>query len=145
MARKKIKQQQFVLDCSVVLAWFFEDETDHYAEAVEDAMVSATALVPSLWRLEVANALFVGERRKRTTEAKITAFLGLLKQLPILQDDETAARAWHESLNLARAHSLSVYDAAYLELALRRGLPLASNDNPLKVAAKAVGVDEFTP
>ena len=69
----------------------------------------------------------------------------LLKSLPITIDDETAVRAWQESLHLARAHQLSAYDAAYLELALRRGLPLATLDNPLKVAAAAVGVAEYEP
>jgi predicted nucleic acid-binding protein len=145
MAKKKTKSNRFVLDCSIVLAWFFEDETDDYADAVQGTMVSAVAVVPSLWRLEVANALCVGERRKRTTEAKVTAFLNLLKSLPISQDDETWTRAWQESLNLARAHQLSVYDAAYLELALRLGVPLASIDNPLKAAAVVVGVGEYRP
>lgn len=84
MAKKRTKPNEFVLDCSVTVAWFFEDETDDYAEAVEDTLTKAMALVPSLWRLEVANALLVGERRKRTTEAKVTAFLSLLKLLPIV-------------------------------------------------------------
>jgi predicted nucleic acid-binding protein len=135
----------FVLDCSITLAWFFEDETDAYADAVRDSLASASALVPSLWQLEVANALVVGERRKRTTEAKATAFLTLLKSLPITADDETATRAWQETLHLARAQNLSAYDAAYLELAVRLGLPLATLDEPLKAAAKAVGVPEYRP
>jgi predicted nucleic acid-binding protein len=145
MAKKAAKENEFVLDCSIAVAWFFEDETDAYAEAVEDALASATAFVPSLWRLEVANALLVGARRKRITEAKVTAFLRLLEHLPVAQDDETWARAWQESISLARTHQLSVYDAAYLELALRRGLPLASSDDKLKAAAKTVGVKEFKP
>jgi predicted nucleic acid-binding protein len=145
MARKKPQVRDFVLDGSVTIAWFFEDETDDYADSVEDALTVATAIVPSLWRLEVANALLMGERRKRTTEAKVTAFLSLLKLLPIAPDDETANRAWQETLNLARTHNLSVYDAAYLELAVRRGLPLATLDAKLKAAAFAVGVNEFKP
>jgi predicted nucleic acid-binding protein len=145
MGKKKTKAAEFVLDASITLAWFFDDETDPYADAVEDALTTATAFVPSLWYLEVANALLVGERRKRTTEAKVTQFLSLLKQLPIVPDDETAYRAWQESLVLARAHDLSVYDASYLELAMRHGLPLASNDAKLKAAAKSVGVEEFAP
>jgi predicted nucleic acid-binding protein len=145
MAKKKTKTSKFVLDGSVTVAWFFEDETDDYAESVEDSLVSATPIVPSLWRLEVANALLVGERRKRTTEAKVTTFLSLLKRLPIALDDETGARAWQESLALARAHNLSVYDAAYLELSLRRNLPLATIDGRLKAAAVAAGVAEYKP
>jgi predicted nucleic acid-binding protein len=146
MARKKNpKPRTFVLDCSVTLAWFFEDEADAYAEAVEDSLASTTAVVPALWPLQVGNAALVGERRKRATEAKVTHFLTLLESLPIRADDETAARAWQETLQLARAHKLSVYDAAYLELAMRRGLPLATLDECLKAAAAAVGVPEYKP
>lgn len=101
--------------------------------------------MPSLWPLEVANALLAGERRKRTTAAKVSQFLSLLQALPVRLDGETSPRAWHDTLHLARAHGLSVYDAAYLELALRRGLPLASLDAGLKAAAGAVGVAEFRP
>jgi predicted nucleic acid-binding protein len=147
MAKRKSKEKPgaFVLDGSITVAWFFEDETNTYAESVEDALARAAAVVPALWPLEVANALLVGERRKRTTEAKVTQFLALVTSLPIAIDDETAARAWQESLQLARAHHLSVYDAAYLELALRRGLPLATLDDPLKAAATAIGVSEYKP
>jgi predicted nucleic acid-binding protein len=143
--KQKAKAVEFVLDGSVTVAWFFEDETDAYAEAIEDSLMSASAWVPSLWCQEVANALLVGERRKRTTEAKVSAFLTLLRSLPITTDDETEARAWQESLHLARAHGLSTYDAAYLELAVRRGLPLATLDDKLKAAASAVGVPEYEP
>ena len=145
MARKKPKPDRFVIDCSITMAWFFEDEADAYADAVQAALLSANAVVPSLWPLEVANALVVGERRKRTTEAKVTTFLTLLKSLPITLDDETALRAWQDSLCLARAHNLSAYDASYLELALRRGLDLATLDERLKAAAQAVGVAVYTP
>ncbi len=147
MARRKSKAKPgaFVLDGSITVAWFFEDEADAYAESVEDALASAVAVVPALWPLEVANALLMGERRKRTTEAKVTQFVALITSLPITIDDETAARAWQESLHLARAHNLTVYDAAYLELALRRGLPLATLDDPLKAAAAAVGVQQYRP
>jgi predicted nucleic acid-binding protein len=147
MAKRKgkAKPATFVLDGSVTVAWFFEDEADAYAEAVEDSLTEATAVVPSLWRLEVANALLMGERRKRTTEAKVTQFLVLVGALPISVDDETVARAWSETLNLARAQNLSVYDAAYLEVAERRGLPLATLDAPLKAAARAIGVAEYRP
>ena len=143
--RGRTNAGSFVLDCSITLAWFFEDETDAYADAVRDSLASVSAVVPSLWPLEVANALLVGERRKQTTEAKATAFLTLLKSLPITTDDETATRAWQEALHLARARNLSAYDAAYLELALRLGLPLATLDRPLTAAAKAVGVPEYRP
>ena len=147
MAARKRKRRtgRFVLDCSVTVAWFFEDEADAYAESVEDTMDHAAAEVPSLWPLEVANALLVGERKKRTTEAKVGQFLALLKSLPIAIDGQTTARAWQETLQLTRGHDLSVYDAAYLELALRRGLPLATIDGKLKAAAAAIGVTEYKP
>jgi predicted nucleic acid-binding protein len=106
--RSKAKRQAFVLDCSLAVAWFFE--ADAYAQAVEDSLATTAALVPSLWPLEVANALLVGERRQRATEAKVTTFLGLPKSLPITTDDETASRAWQESIHLARTHQLSAYD-----------------------------------
>jgi predicted nucleic acid-binding protein len=96
-------------------------------------------VVPALWHLEVANALLVGERRKRTTAAKVSHFLTLLSALPITVDEETATRAWSDTLSLARTHGLSAYDAAYLELAVRQGLPLATLDEPLRAALRTVG------
>ena len=143
--RNKARAEAFVLDCSLTVAWFFEDEVNDYALAVEDSLPTNAALAPTLWPLEVANALLMGERRKRTTEAKATIFLGLLKSLPISLDEEAASRAWQETIGLARTHRLSVYDAAYLELALRRGLPLATLDDRLKAAADAVGVGAYMP
>jgi predicted nucleic acid-binding protein len=149
MAKKgkglRTKKQAFVLDGSVTMAWFFQDETDAYAEAVEDALARVEAVVPAIWPLEVANTLVVSERRKRSMEAQATTWLSYLRALPIVVDDETATRAWDDTLSLARAHQLSAYDAAYLELALRRGLPLASLDDKLKAAAKAVGIAEYKP
>jgi predicted nucleic acid-binding protein len=88
----------------------------------------------------VANALLVGERRKRCTQADTTAWTGFLQSLPITVDQETTGRAWGDVLNLARSQNLSVYDAAYLELALRLGFPLATLDEKLNAAAAGVGV-----
>lgn len=127
------------------MAWFFEDEGGEYADAVQDALAvrSAQAMVPSLWSLEVANTLVVGERRKRTTEAKSHRFLTLLSLLPIRVDGSTAAQAWGDTIRLARSHGLSAYDASYLELAARLGLPLATLDDRLRAAARAIGVAIF--
>lgn len=136
---------EFVLDGSVTMAWYFKDEADAYADSVRDGLVQARAFVPTLWPLEVANTLVVGERRKRSTPAQAAAWLGLLGALPIVVDDETSGRAWRETLDLARAHNLSAYDAAYLELAMRRGLPLATLDDKLRAAAAAVGVTLHVP
>ena len=142
MAKKARKPgvAEFVLDGSLALAWYFKDRADPYADAV-----AARAAVPLIWPLEVANAVLMGERRQRSTEAQATVWLGYLASLPIAVDDETNDRAWGEVLSLARAHRLSAYDAAYLELALRRGLPLATLDDKLKAAASAVGVPMFAP
>jgi predicted nucleic acid-binding protein len=145
MAKRKKKLDAFVLDGSLAVAWCFPDEQAPYAQAVLDALASTTAFVPSLWHLEVANALLMGERRKRSTEADTARWLAFLTPLPITVDDETPTRAWGDVLRLARAHTLSAYDAAYLELALRRGLPLATLDGKLKAAAAAAGVVEYTP
>lgn len=143
--RQRAAVNAFVLDRSLAVAWFFEDEISRYAQAVEDSLPTATAVVPSLWPLEVANALLMGERRKRATEANVTAFLNLLAALPISVDDDTAGRAWQSSLHLARSHRLSVYDAAYLELAIRQRLPLATLDDNLAAAANAAGVPAYGP
>jgi predicted nucleic acid-binding protein len=140
-ARKS--REGFVLDNSIVMAWSFEDETDEYAEAVLDRLAIARAVVPALWPLEVANALLMGERRKRSTEAETIKWTGILKSLPIVIDGETNAHAWSDTLSLARGHNLTAYDAAYLELAIRRGLPLATIDGKLKFAAETVGVALF--
>lgn len=148
MAKKRkstTKATRFVLDCSLTVAWFFEDEANSYAQAVEDSLATSSAVVPAHWPLEVANALLMGQRRKRTSEAKVTTFLGLLQSLPIMMDDETMLHAWQESLSLARTYQLSVYDAAYLELSLRQGLPMATLDEALKQAAGACGVPKYKP
>ncbi|MEO6811114.1 MAG: type II toxin-antitoxin system VapC family toxin, partial [Isosphaeraceae bacterium] len=133
----------FVLDCSVTMAWCFDDEATAYTNSVRDQLTDGRAVVPSLWPLEVVNATLVGERRKRLDEARGQRFLTLLDALPIIVDDETVHRAFGEIAHLARAHQLSAYDAAYLELAMRLGLPLATLDSKLKAAAQAVGVSLF--
>jgi predicted nucleic acid-binding protein len=142
---RKAVVTEFVLDGSIALAWYFKDEADPYADAVAARFTIARAAVPSIWHLEVANAVLMGERRRRSTEAQAAKWLSYLGSLPIAVDDQTNDRAWGEILSLARAHHLSAYDAAYLELALRRGLPLATLDNRLKAAASALGVLAFAP
>jgi predicted nucleic acid-binding protein len=145
MAKKtqKPKTDSFVLDGSVALSWYFADEADSYADAVAARFPQVRAFVPAIWPLEIANALLMGERRKRSTAAQAAKWLSYLESLPIEVDDETIHRAWTDVLNLARARQLSAYDAAYLELAFRRGMPLASLDDGLKTAARAVGVQEY--
>jgi predicted nucleic acid-binding protein len=130
----------FVLDGSVTMAWCFDDEATPYTDGVRDRLAIARAVVPTIWPLEVANAALVGERRRRLDEARTVRFLALLGDLPIVVDDRTSGRAFGAIAHLARAHNLSAYDAAYLELAMRRALPLATLDAKLIAAARAVGV-----
>lgn len=134
----------FVLDGSVTLVWSFTDEDDDYATAILDKMPDLQAHVPNLWPLEVANALLVGERRGRTTLANVAHFLAILGTFPIAVGDEMVAKAWVATINLALACKLFFYDAFYLELAMRIGLPLATLDDKLKTAADAVGVMLFS-
>lgn len=130
----------FVLDASSVLAWCFEDEAGPEADAMIERAAAEGALVPSLWPLEVANALVAAERRNRIARTDSESFVSLLEELPITIDASTAAHAFRETITLARDHGLSAYDAAYLELALRAELPLATNDRTLRRAATALGV-----
>ncbi len=124
-----------VLDCSVTLAWVYRDEITTAVSGVFDAIRKSGAWVPDLWRLEVANALQTGIRRKRHAGDFRDATLNDLSRMPIEVDAETADRAWGATLQVAIRHQLTLYDAAYLELAIRRGLPLATLDTGLRRAA----------
>jgi predicted nucleic acid-binding protein len=130
----------FVLDCSLTMAWCFEDEATPYTDGVQDQLITGRALVPTVWPLEVANATLMGERRKRLDGARGGRFLTMLGGFPIIVDDATSTKAFGETLHLARAHGLTTYDAAHLELAIRPGLSLAALDEKRKTAAIAVGV-----
>ena len=132
----------FVLDTSLSCAWCFADEASAESWALLERLQGAQAQVPSLWLWEVGNVLVQAERKGRITSAAIRTFLGLLETLPIRIDQVTTATAWHDTLALAlaRSHRLTTYDAAYLELALRLGLPLASRDQALNAAASKEGV-----
>jgi predicted nucleic acid-binding protein len=128
----------FVLDTSVTMAWCFEDEATAETEAVLDRLAGEEAVVPALWRLEVANVLLVAERRGRMTEARVARFLGLLEQLPIRLDPVAAGFA--TVLSIGRRHGLSAYDAAYLALAERLSAPIATLDQDLLAASRRAGV-----
>lgn len=132
----------FVLDCSVTMAWLFQDEagpnTDQLLKELRDD--DGNAIVPNLWRLELGNTLTQAERRGRITAAQLTTVLELVRGLPIATDAETDSRAFREILNLARTTSLTTYDASYLELAMRHGVPLATLDKALIRAARGVAV-----
>ena len=134
---------RFVLDCSTTMAWCLQDEARPVADAVLATLETDEAVVPNHWPLEVANVLAVCERRERVTAERIMEFVGFLAALPIVIDDWTAKNAFGDVLTLARTHGLSTYDAAYLELALRTGCPLASLDGPLNKTAAELGIVIF--
>ena len=128
-----------VLDSSVTLSWFFEDERTAATASVLERVVEQGAVVPAIWRLEVANALQSGLRRGRVDAAFRDATLSDLAQLDIVSDPDTDRHAWAETLQLADRFRLTLYDAAYMELAQRRHLPLATLDHELRMAARALG------
>jgi predicted nucleic acid-binding protein len=136
----------FVLDTSVTMRWFFGDGKPAelaFAARVLDALRTDTAIVPVTWGLEVANVMARAEARALVTEARSGEFLELLDGVSIEVDAATFTHARSTTLQLARRHKLSAYDASYLELALRRGLPLATLDEDLQKAAKKAGVKRF--
>lgn len=137
--------KRFVLDCSVAMSWCFEDEADSYATVMLDMLPESEAVVPSIWTLEVANVLLVAERRGRLTEAEGLQFLSLLCALPITVEYPTPILHLEPILLLGRRHNLSAYDAAYLELAMRNGLPLATLDERLREVAGRLGVALVAP
>jgi predicted nucleic acid-binding protein len=130
-----------VLDSSVTLAWIYPDETMDAIRQVFEDIADAGAVVPALWRLEVANSLTVAPRRGRIAEALQAAALADLAFLDITVDAATDAHAWGGTLHLADCLGLTLYDAAYLELAQRRALRLATLDTALMAAAQALGVE----
>lgn len=133
--------KRFVLDASVALAWCFPDEATSGTEAILDSLANGTeALTPGIWPFEVANALLVGERRKRVTVAQVASVLQRVAALPISLDSVRVDRTFDQVLSFARQEQLSEYDAAYLELALREGLPLATLDESLRSAATRAGI-----
>lgn len=134
---------QFVIDNSVVMAWCFADEESIYADFVLDSLKDNDAIVPAIWPLEVGNVLVVGERRHRLSEADSARFLSLVHNLPISVDQETPDRMMREIVALARHHQLSTYDASYLDLAMRRDIPLATRDAALRKAADRSQVPIF--
>lgn len=132
-----------VLDCSVTMAWCFEDECDPYAEAVLSSLGDAQALVPPIWPLEVVNVLLVAERKKRLHRADSSRFLELLGGLPIIIDQGVSLMKLGGILSRGRELVLSAYDTAYLELAEREGLPVATCDARLRAACKKSGLRLF--
>ncbi len=145
LSKKKAVAQKptkgLVLDSSIAVAWCFPDEQDAYSQSVLDALANETAIVPDLWHLEVANTLLVGERRKRSTQANTVQWMTFLASLPITVDEHTHMNAFGDIIALGRSHNSvrircclsGIGDTAWAK-------PLATLDDKLKAAAKAVGV-----
>lgn len=130
----------FVLDCSIAVAWCFEDEADPAVDGLLDDLKIQGAVVPALWPLEVGNVLLQAERRGRITMATVDARLAAFAKLPITMDTTSWHRLQAAMLAVARLHRLTAYDAAYLELAIRARLPLATRDGALVRACDSAGV-----
>jgi predicted nucleic acid-binding protein len=128
----------YVIDPSVALAWLLPDETNDRADAFRAAIENgADAWIPVHWWLEIGNGLLMAERRQRITPDQVVQALSFVNSLPLEEDEETAGQIPSRTLTLARRHGLTIYAAAYLELAQRRGAILASFDDALlKAAAK---------
>ncbi len=130
-----------VIDGSTALGFVLTDE--QFPDALKALQATENGIptfVPAHWSVEVANGLLMAERRKRVSQADVAEALSLLYGLPILIDEETAQRSGRDTFAIARQYGLTIYDAAYLELAMRRGAALATNDRDLSKAAKAAGV-----
>lgn len=131
---------RFVVDNSVVMAWCFEDETNKYTDAVLEYLENSEGVVPAIWPLEVGNVLLVAERKGRLGKADVVRFLELISSLPISVEQESPERMLTNIIDLARELHLSTYDASYLDLAMRTGLPIATQDKVLMKAARKCGV-----
>lgn len=133
----------FVVDASLTLSWCFSDEETPYSRSILATLNTSYALVPALWPFEIANALTVAARRQRVTHSGIAVFLETLRRLPIQIERREALWLWQAVLPLAREYRLSAYDAAYLELARRERMPLATLDADLLEAARKLGVPQL--
>jgi predicted nucleic acid-binding protein len=130
-----------VLDCSMTMAWLFEDEKTKKSEQLLTRLAQEdTAIVPAIWTWEVSNVLLVAQRRKRITRSQASGFLSMLKALPIKVDEKAMLHAHEATYELALEQHLSAYDASYLEIALRRQLPIATLDKKLNQVATDLGL-----
>ncbi|MBN2326833.1 MAG: type II toxin-antitoxin system VapC family toxin [Candidatus Omnitrophica bacterium] len=138
--------REFVLDCSATMAYFFKDETSAYVDgAFETLAEDGRALVPAIWLLEIANTCLNAERRKRLTIRDVEEIFSILEALPIEVAPYLDLKSTRRIQSVARAHNLSAYDAAYLELAKRESLPLVTLDKKLKQSTAKAGVSLWTP
>jgi predicted nucleic acid-binding protein len=133
-----------IVDSSIATAWCSRSQATPISDAAFEAAIEHGALVPAHFALEVANSLWQLERRGKITAAAVDEFFALLARLMIEVDTATSV-VQHALLSVARQHDLTVYDAAYLELALRTGLPLATRDGALARATREAGATLFIP
>lgn len=130
----------FVIDCSVAMAWLFQDEATPRTAGLLKRLATEAAMVPAWWFIEITNVLAMAERKGRISATQSDAFVRDISALPIERDHEAPDRAFNQILGLCRTHRLTSYDAIYLDLALRSGLPLATLDEDLRRTAKKLGV-----
>jgi predicted nucleic acid-binding protein len=137
---------RFIVDASVALCWYFEDQAAAYTEAVFECLAQGDqALVPSVWPLEMVNALVVAWRQKSVTSEQLEDFIADLKDLPVEVDSQGSERVYSSIFRMSCQHQLSSYDAAYLDLAVFEGLPLATLDKNLRAAARRLRIEIFNP
>lgn len=135
---------RYVVDPSMAMTWLFTDEKRADCDALQDELATTSeAIVPQHWSIEVANAILMGERRKRVSAAMVRMFVESIDALRVHEDHLARKNVFSDTLSIARAHNLTAYDAAYLELALRTGARLGSLDGSLRRAAKSMGVEVF--
>lgn len=132
-----------VIDASVALAWGFPDEASDYADQVLVALAGQTILVPAIWATEITNAVLVAERRRRIRQPEIRRFVELLGDLTVVMDSQTVTDSVSNIAPLGREYGLSAYDAAYLDVAMRHGAPLATLDRDLRKAGHEAGIEIF--
>ncbi len=138
------READFVLDCSVTMAWCFDDETTEYSETILESLRVKSALVPVIWPLEVTNVLLMAMKRRRVTTVKAAVFLDSLNDLPIKLANSKPLNSMMSIFELGHEQKLTSYDAAYLELALAHNIPLATMDKDLMNAAKSAGIKLLT-
>ncbi len=130
----------YVLDCSVAMTWFFDDEYTASTDALKEMLRNGSVIVPTIWPFEVANVLWSTERQKRIKPYQSEKIKHLIQKLPIEVDNHLESDPLGNTLELAREYDISVYDASYVDLSLRLGIPLASLDNKLRTAATSAGI-----
>lgn len=134
------KPYGFVLDCSITMAWCFEDESNEFSDSILEHLENMSAVVPTIWPLEVANVLLLSKKHARINEVQSMSFIDALSNLPIIIDPSTTTRAMHSIYAMATQLNLTIYDASYLELAMREKIPLITLDKDLMKAAKKIQI-----